>query len=385
MNLIHGIDISNNNGAVDIKNVYSKGVEYIYMKATEGSSFKDSHMDTFYGQCKSIGVKSGAYHFLVSTSSPEAQAKNFAEKIAGYKFELMPCLDIEKNFSRLNEFIQRFVSAFSIYSDKELLLYTYTGFLPSINSMSLSMFRKSWIANYNNYADLDSVRHNALSSAGIKIVGHQYTEKGSFGSFTGDCNVFTEDVLDLEYTIKKGTWKVDSKGWWFEYEDKSYPKNTWAKLPRSTANSDNNINASSVGNQNGDKKVNLVWFLFDNHGYMMYSWQKDKGSWYYLGESNDGSMKTGWIFDNEYNKWFYMNDSGVMQTGWQKIDNEWYYLQPTNYADSKNDITYVQGEMRTGWIKYNNKDYLLYSSGKMAYDIVIYEYAIDSNGVAAKK
>lgn len=366
MSLIKGIDISNNNGNVDIEGAYNSGAEYIYMKATEGSSFKDFYMDGFYNQCKSIGAKSGAYHFLVSTSTPEEQAKNFAEKIEGYDLELMPCLDVETAFNNLNDYIQRFVSAFSMYSNKELLLYTYTGFLSFINSTSLSMFSKAWIANYNDCPDIDSVENNMLSAANIEIVGHQYTEKGSIGSFSGDCNVFTDGVLSSKYSVAKGSWKVDSKGWWFEYEDGTYPKNVWAKLPKSNSNSE------------------TAWYLFDNSGYMLYSWQKDSGNWYYLGQNDDGSMKTGWVFDTKYNRWFYMNDSGAMQIGWKKIDDEWYYLQESNYTDVNTNMTYVQGEMRTGWINSDGKDYLLYSSGQMAHDTVIYGYSIDSQGVAVK-
>lgn len=366
MSLINGIDISNNNGSVDINGAYNSGAQYIYMKATEGSNFKDPCMDGFYNQCKAASVKSGAYHFLVGTSAPEDQAKNFAEKIQGYDFELMPCVDIETNFDNLNDYIQRFVAAFAMYSDKELLIYSYTGFLPSINSVSLSMFSKIWVANYNNSADLDSVASDILSSAKIEIVGHQYTETGSFGAFSGDLNVFTEDVLDSAYSLPKGTWQVDAKGWWFKYEDGTYPKNAWAKL--------------SIGND--DSKAG--WFLFDNNGYMLYSWQNNGGNWYYLGASDDGAMKTGWVFDSKYNRWFYMNDSGVMQTGWQKINDKWYYLQESNYTDPNTNISYVQGEMRTGWININGKDYLLYSSGEMAHDTIIYGFTIDSNGVAVK-
>ncbi len=366
MSLINGIDISNNNANVDINGVYNSGAEYIYLKATEGSNFKDSCMDGFYNQCKAAGAKSGAYHFLVGTSSPEDQAKNFAEKIQGYEFELMPCLDVETNFDNLNDYVQRFIGAFSMYSDKELLLYTYTGFLSSLNSTSLSMFNKAWIANYNNCEDLDSVASDVLASAGVEIVGHQYTENGTFGAFSGDLNVFTDGVISLEFQTPKGAWKLDSKGWWFEYEDGTYPKDSWAKLP--IKNDDSNI----------------AWFLFDEKGYMLYSWQQQGGNWYYLGGSNDGAMKTGWLFDGKYRKWFYLNESGVMQTGWQKISDKWYYLQESDFTDSAANISYVQGEMRTGWINLNGKDYLLYSTGEMAHDTVIYDYTIDSNGVATK-
>ncbi|MEW9992260.1 N-acetylmuramoyl-L-alanine amidase, partial [Clostridium butyricum] len=93
------------------------------------------------------------------------------------------------------------------------------------------------------------------------------------------------------------------------------------------------------------------------------------GNWYYLGDSNDGTMKTGWVLTD--NKWYYMNADGVMQVGWQKIDNNWYHFDNS-------------GAMQTGWIKDDDKDYLLYSNGVMVHDTVLYGYRFESNGVATK-
>jgi hypothetical protein len=145
---------------------------------------------------------------------------------------------------------------------------------------------------------------------------------------------------------KKGEWILDSRGWWYKHSDGSYTSNDW-------------------------EKINNEWYLFDTEGYMLYGWQYSNGAnWYYLGDENDGSMKTGWILTE--GKWYYMNSDGAMQIGWLKIDNEWYYFNP-------------DGSMATGWIKDQGKDYLLYSNGQMAHDITIYGYTIDGHGVAVKQ
>lgn len=74
MSYIKGIDVSNNDGNIDFSKVASDGVEYVYVKATEGQSFRDSYMNSFYNDCRSNKLKVGPYHFLVGTSTPEAQA-----------------------------------------------------------------------------------------------------------------------------------------------------------------------------------------------------------------------------------------------------------------------------------------------------------------------
>ncbi len=143
----------------------------------------------------------------------------------------------------------------------------------------------------------------------------------------------------------KGEWILDNTGWWYKHIDGSYTKDGWEKI---------------------DNK----WYLFNPQGYMLYSWQYScGGNWYYLGDSNDGTMKIGWILTD--NKWYYFNEDGAMQVGWQKIDNNWYYFDNS-------------GAMQTGWIKDNGKDYLLYSNGAMAHDIQLYGYNINGQGIATK-
>ena len=53
---------------------------------------------------------------------------------------------------------------------------------------------------------------------------------------------------------------------------------------------------------------------------MRTDWQKIKGSWYYLGCTNDGAMKTGW--QKIKGSWYYLGDAndGAMKTGWEYIN-----------------------------------------------------------------
>lgn len=144
-----------------------------------------------------------------------------------------------------------------------------------------------------------------------------------------------------------GQWELQDGKWWYKHSDGSYTKDGWEKIDGS-------------------------WYLFDSEGYMLYDWKKSGGNWYYLSDSNnDGTMKTGWIFDKNYSKWYYCDENGVMKTGWVKVNGKWYYLD-------------ASGAMQTGWIKDNGKDYCLYSSGAMICDCEMYGYRFDGNGVATK-
>ena len=124
-----GIDISNNNGAINFSGVKNSGVECVYIKATEGTTFQDSYKSAFYGGAKCIGAKVGFYHFLVGTSAPETQAENFFNEIKDYENDLVPMLDVEVNFGGLNDYIARFIARFNQLTNMEIGIYTYTSFL----------------------------------------------------------------------------------------------------------------------------------------------------------------------------------------------------------------------------------------------------------------
>jgi GH25 family lysozyme M1 (1,4-beta-N-acetylmuramidase) len=343
MSYIKGIDVSNNDGSINFNQVASGGIEYVYLKATEGQSFQDSTMVTFYNQCKNNGLKVGAYHFLVGTSTPEAQAENFYVMIKDYEWDLVPMMDVETNFNGLSDYVVRFITAFKKLSPLTLGIYSYTSFISNLTGVEDTIKDMPfWEANYNN--DPWNLPANFFTNR----VGHQYTEAGSISGVSEGCDVdsFTEGVLLVNTTIA-GTWIYENNKWWYKHSDGSYTKNGW-------------------------EKINNEWYLFDSEGYMEYDWKKNGNNWYYLGNSNDGAMKYGWILIN--NKWYYFGDKndGTMKTGWQKIDGNWYYFDKTS------------GAMQTGWIQDNGKWYCLYSNGSMIHDTTAYGYRFDSNGVATK-
>ncbi|MGN0143586.1 MAG: GH25 family lysozyme, partial [Clostridium sp.] len=84
---VKGINVSNNDGNIDLSSPSEAGCSYVYIKATEGATYEDSYMDDYYKKCKNLGMKVGAYHYLVNTSTPEEQADNFYKMISKYKWD----------------------------------------------------------------------------------------------------------------------------------------------------------------------------------------------------------------------------------------------------------------------------------------------------------
>ena len=187
-----GIDISNNNGSINFNGVKNSGVECVYIKATEGTTFQDRYKSAFYGGAKTIGAKVGFYHFLVGTSAPESQAENFFNQIKNYENDLVAMLDVEVNFNNLNDYIARFITRFQQLTNMEIGIYTYTSFLNEYIDVARFKDFKLWEANYNNNP------WNLPSNGFTNRIGHQYTENGTIGGVNGNCDVneFNEGVLN---------------------------------------------------------------------------------------------------------------------------------------------------------------------------------------------
>ena len=63
-----GIDVSNWQGYIDYSQVKASGVEVVYIKASEGTTFKDPYFEYNYENAKANGLKVGFYHFLTATN-----------------------------------------------------------------------------------------------------------------------------------------------------------------------------------------------------------------------------------------------------------------------------------------------------------------------------
>lgn len=94
---------------------------------------------------------------------------------------------------------------------------------------------------------------------------------------------------------------------------------------------------------------------------------EESDNYYKLITKNYKSEVDGkWYLSNGL--WYFLNSMDAYVTGWSMIDDKWYYLG-------------YDGVMQTGWIYSSGKWYYCYpSSGEMATNATIDDYAIDSTG-----
>ena len=77
MTTVNGLDVFHGDGPVDWASVAAAGIEFAYVKASEGVAVTDSRFAQNWKAMKEAGVMRGAYHFFHPASSPEDQAGHF--------------------------------------------------------------------------------------------------------------------------------------------------------------------------------------------------------------------------------------------------------------------------------------------------------------------
>jgi len=97
----NGIDVSKHNGKINWERVAAdQKIQFVYIKATEGSSMVDKNYRTNIEQARKYGFKVGSYHFFTSQRSPEDQFENFKRQVKKGEQDLLPMVDVEESGNR---------------------------------------------------------------------------------------------------------------------------------------------------------------------------------------------------------------------------------------------------------------------------------------------
>lgn len=90
-----GIDISSHNGNIDFPKLAADSIDFVIIKATEGTSFKDSRFLHNYRQARRVGLKTGAYHFFRFDTDGMMQALNIINSIKYMPLDFPLMIDVE--------------------------------------------------------------------------------------------------------------------------------------------------------------------------------------------------------------------------------------------------------------------------------------------------
>ena len=174
-----GIDVSEWQGYIDYEGVKNEGIEVVYIKASQGSSWKDPYFEINYENAKNNNLKIGFYHFLTATNEEEArlEARFFASVISGKEVDCKLAMDYETfqgaSIDEINNISQAFIETLEDITGKEVVIYSDLYNASNVFGDDLSSRYPLWLAYYGNYNNLDNVRTNW-----DKWIGVQYNDKG---------------------------------------------------------------------------------------------------------------------------------------------------------------------------------------------------------------
>lgn len=93
---VRGADLSAHNGDVDYNALKDHGLEFVYLKATEGGDFKDKNFAKNFKEAKAAGLLTGVYHFFRFDTPGYLQALNVLHSISGREINLPVVIDVEE-------------------------------------------------------------------------------------------------------------------------------------------------------------------------------------------------------------------------------------------------------------------------------------------------
>lgn len=92
-----GIDLYHGDDVVSFHNVATAGVQFVFLKSSEGLSEKDPLYDNYAARCDIAALLRGAYHFF-DEAEPIGQAQWFMQCANLVTGNLIPVLDVETAF-----------------------------------------------------------------------------------------------------------------------------------------------------------------------------------------------------------------------------------------------------------------------------------------------
>ncbi|MHA7238264.1 GH25 family lysozyme, partial [Arthrobacter sp. TMS1-12-1] len=203
-----GIDVSSHQGEnVNWSGAWSYGSRFAYVKATEGTYYKNEFFSRQYSGAGGQGMLRGAYHFATpNTTSGAEQARFFVANGGGWSADgatLPPLLDIEYNPysslgnscynmspSQMVNWVRDFSNTMQSLTGRLPMIYSTTDWWNTCTGSSTAFSdHPLHIASYSNNGP------GALAAGWASYALWQYTDKGPV---VGDWNQWPGTIVSLQ-------------------------------------------------------------------------------------------------------------------------------------------------------------------------------------------
>lgn len=203
---VRGFDVSSHNGDINMQKAASDGYEFVFIKATEGTSFKDPKFRDNYSNAKQAGLKTGVYHFFRFDCDGVEQALNLMRTVGARRPELGFAIDVEKTgnpdsipsdtvvkrLSDMAEYLNLLGHRVAFYSNKDGYFDYLAEHFPG---------QTLWICGFSEYP------------IHAEWTFWQFTHKGSVKGIKGpvDLNAFCGTRREWDNFLNGALWPYDSK------------------------------------------------------------------------------------------------------------------------------------------------------------------------------
>jgi lysozyme len=200
---IRGVDVSHHQGEIDWDLVKSDGVDFAFIKATEGGDHRDNNFTKNWKRAQEVGIVVGGYHYYSFCKTPEEQFVNLSSFIPRIAGTLPPAIDLEydKNCNGsvdVNAFrkdIYKFINKIKSFYGKMPIVYCNEDFYQKY--LAIPEFQECvfWIRGTYKKPKL---------GGGVVLDFWQHNAKGEVKGVKGfvDLNVYNKSDVEFQKLIQ---------------------------------------------------------------------------------------------------------------------------------------------------------------------------------------
>ena len=193
--IYEGIDVSRWQGTINFQEVANSGIDIVYIKATQGTTYVSPLFEEQYTNARNNGLKIGFYHYVTARTVEQArnEAQFFASKISGKQVDCKLAMDFEEFGNLSTEEITAiglaFIKRLEEITNKPVVVYSNTYTARTIWNGEITNY-PLWVAEYGVSRPEDNGKWNTYE-------GWQYTNMGNISGINGnvDRNRFTKDIF----------------------------------------------------------------------------------------------------------------------------------------------------------------------------------------------
>jgi lysozyme len=212
---VHGIDVSHYQGSIDWGAVAKSGIDFAFIKATDGAGAGDPMFASNWKGARDAGIRRGAYHFFRPLIGALQQAQRFISKLGGDWGELAPVLDFEildgASANAALDAARRWMETVEEACGRKPILYTGPAlWTSSLHDSQLFAEHPLWIAQYT------SAPQPRVPKAWKEWTFWQHSEKRAVPGISGpvDLNRFHGTLMELDALCARISIKSATAGSW---------------------------------------------------------------------------------------------------------------------------------------------------------------------------